>query len=97
MSDSGRQIGDCKHGRTRQHCPECDPDAATRAHLDAVLTEVRRLRKALQPFADQAAIIDENAATGEVPPAEDYELFRFRHSYTAISYGDCKRAREALQ
>jgi len=23
VSDSGRQIGDCKHARTREHCAEC--------------------------------------------------------------------------
>lgn len=23
MSDSGRAIGDCRHGRTRDYCPDC--------------------------------------------------------------------------
>lgn len=23
MSDSGRQIGDCRHGRTREYCADC--------------------------------------------------------------------------
>lgn len=36
MSDSGRQIGDCKHARRREICPECTCDERIRAALTFV-------------------------------------------------------------
>ena len=59
--------------------------------------KVAALKKALEPFAYQARIIDENDKADGNGPEEQFALFRFRNSYTAISLGDCRRAREAIQ
>lgn len=45
MSDSGRCIGDCKHGKTPDWCPHC---LRERVRVqDAALDELRRLSAAL--------------------------------------------------
>ncbi len=63
----------------------------------ALERKVLALKAALQPFAAQAKIIDENDAADGNGPEPDALGFRFRDSYTAISLGDCRRAKEALQ
>lgn len=57
-----------------------------RSLLAAARLEIQRLRSALKPFADQAAIIDETDI------ALDVQWFRFRGSITAITVGDCRKA-----
>jgi len=37
-SDSGRQIGDCKHGNTRETCRECEWDRLERMQAEHVLS-----------------------------------------------------------
>lgn len=59
--------------------------------------EVEKLRGALKPFADQAAIIDENDTLDGSVRKGDSRSFRFQDSYAAITLGDCRRAMEALK
>jgi regulator of replication initiation timing len=65
-------------------------------YADRLEAENELLRNRLQPFADQARIIDVNNKMDNLPPSEGFERFKFYGSYAAISYGDCKRALEVL-
>ena len=50
-----------------------------------------KVAEALEPFAYQADIID-----GQEKNAVPFEWFRFHGSITAITLGDCRRAKEAI-
>ncbi len=72
--------------------------------IQFLLARVRELEKredeltaALQPFDYQARIIDENDAADGHGPEDGCSLFKYRGSYTALSLGDCRKAREALE
>lgn len=65
--------------------------------LDAADAEIARLRAALQPLRLQADIIDANDRADGNDPKPDFFSFRFDSSYTAISIGDCREARKALE
>ncbi len=62
-----------------------------RSLLLAAKLEILRLRSALNPFADQADIIDQSG-----DHAADVQWFRFRGSVTAITVGDCRKAAAIL-
>lgn len=73
------------------------PVADVCLHVKALVGECERLRRTLEPFAQQARIIDENDAKDGHGPEEDCYSFRFRSSYAAITIGDCRRALEAMR
>lgn len=56
--------------------------------------ENTRLREALEPFAEQADIIDAKRQDGD--RWDDASWFRFGASITAITLGCCRRAKAAL-
>ena len=74
--------------RRAQFEPRPDPLQEI-ARLRALLTKAVN---ALDPFAHQADIID-----FADKDAEPDEWFRFRGSITAVTLGDCRRAKEALE
>lgn len=64
MSDSGRQIGDCEHGRAREECAECfakamDVVCGHERLYEAVRIMVRRRWGAIPRNADTWAAVDE--------------------------------------
>lgn len=54
MSDSGRQIGDCRHGRAAERCPDC-----LAASLSQVCQQAAQMAAALHQTARMAATADE--------------------------------------
>lgn len=90
MSDSGRQIGDCRHGCKPRWCALCLQDA-----LAAAEARAEQLRAALEPFAAYASVIDARSRSAGF---SDYCPIRCQPERAGDSptLGDCRRAKAAL-
>lgn len=77
-------------------CNEAEALGAQRAAeaRDAAQADVRRLRRALEPFAVEAEIYNE--IPGVVITHDNVELWQRRGYQTKLCVGDLRRARDAI-
>lgn len=83
--------------RERQRKAQTEYRPSPEQEIERLRALLTKAANALDPFAHQATIIDQNDKADGNGPEEAHALFRFRQSYTAISIGDCRRAKEALE
>lgn len=87
-------------GKKDKCCNEKIPlyrDVHQHAHWSAIIKtqseKIQQLEQALEPFAQQGRILDLNES-GSVP---DVWHFKLNGSISAITVGDCKKAKEVLK